>query len=92
MQFTSNVMAKVQLSEEEINAIIQRLATLPRTAGITTLEASIYSGLSESTLEKARRIGTGPTYVRAGARAVRYRLVDIDEHMENRRARSTSEY
>lgn len=85
-------MPKAQLSEEEINAIVQRLSMLPKTACITTLEAAVYSGMSESTLEKARRIGTGPTYVRPGARAVRYRIIDIDEHMDSRRARSTSEY
>ncbi len=85
-------MAKAQLSDEEVNAIILRLSGLPRTACITTLEAAVYSGLSESTLEKARRIGSGPTYVRPGRRAVRYRIIDIDEHMESRRARSTSEY
>jgi predicted DNA-binding transcriptional regulator AlpA len=85
-------MAKERLSEEEISAIMQRLSRLPRTACITTLEAAVYSGMSESTLEKARRIGTGPVYVRSGARAVRYRLVDIDEYNESRRARSTSEY
>ena len=55
-------------------------------------EASVYSGLSESTLEKARTIGCGPEYVRAGSRAVRYRMIDIDDYMESRRARSTSEY
>ena len=54
-------MAKAKLSEEEVNAIIARLSTLPRTAASTTLEAAVYSGLSESTLEKARRIGSGPT-------------------------------
>ena len=86
-------MARAQLSEEEIAAIIQRLSTLPRTAGITTLEASIYSGLSESTLEKARVVGKGgPPYCRAGSRAIRYRMIDIDGFMESRRARSTSEY
>ena len=82
-------MVRPRPSDEEI---IQRLATLPRTAGLTTREASVYSGLSESTLEKARTIGKGPEYVRAGSRAVRYRMIDIDEYMESRRARSTSEY
>lgn len=83
-------MRKSRPSDEEI---IQRLATLPRTAALTTREASLYSGLSESTLEKARTIGNGPEYVRAGSRAVRYRMIEIDEeYMESRRARSTSEY
>lgn len=85
-------MKRPKLSDEEIQAIIARLSTLPRTAGINTLEASVYSGMSESTLEKARRIGSGPVYVRPGRRAVRYRIIDIDDHMESRRARSTSEY
>lgn len=72
--------------------IAERLRSMPPTAGLTTREASVYSGLSESTLEKARTIGSGPAYIRAGSRAIRYRMIDIDEYMESRKAGSTSEY
>ena len=72
--------------------IIERLKAMPPTAGLTTREAAVYSGLSESTLEKARIIGGGIPFVRAGNRAIRYRMIDIDQYMEERRASSTSEY
>ena len=57
---------------------------------LTTNEAANYLGLSESTLEKARVYGTGPTYVKLG-RAVRYRPADLDNWLSARTINSTSE-
>jgi hypothetical protein len=58
---------------------------------LTTSEAAAYSRLSKSTLEKMRMIGSGPTFIRAGAKRVLYRLQDLDDYFAKRRRRSTAE-
>lgn len=82
-------MARVLDDDDDI---IRRLRDLPKDAAVTTREASIYLGLSESTLEKARVVGNGAPYIRATNRSVRYRIGDLDEYMSSRRVASTSEY
>lgn len=48
-------------------------------------------GLSKSTLAKMRLSGEGPPYVKLGRR-VGYILADLDEWVQSKRHRSTSEY
>ena len=55
-----------------------------------TIQAARYLGLSKPTLERFRTLGGGPKYAKLGA-AVRYRKTDLDEWLESRLVRSTSE-
>lgn len=54
-------------------------------------EAASYLGVSPRTLEKWAVVGGGPTYYRIGSRVV-YDTAELDEYLESRRVRSTSEY
>jgi predicted DNA-binding transcriptional regulator AlpA len=58
---------------------------------LRTPAAAQYLGLTASTLEKMRLYGTGPYFIRLGVRAVGYSVSDLDEWIECRRRRSTSE-
>ena len=54
------------------------------TVYMTPLQAAEYTGLSESYLAKLRMTtisGSGPTFLRLGLRAIRYRRVDLDNWM-----------
>tara|TARA_R110002033_G_scaffold25676_1_gene59131 strand:+ start:1114 stop:1350 length:237 start_codon:yes stop_codon:yes gene_type:complete len=55
-----------------------------------TTEAAKYVRLGRPTLERFRIKGDGPRYCKLGG-AVRYRQVDLDEWLESRLIRSTSE-
>lgn len=57
---------------------------------ISAKVAARYVGLSESTLAKLRLNGNGPTYCKLGHRVV-YRPVDLDEWLQSRTARDTSD-
>ena len=52
--------------------------------------AARFVGLSESTLAKLRLNGNGPAYCKLGRRVV-YRLADLDEWLQSRVARDTSD-
>ena len=54
-------------------------------------EAARRLGLSKSTLDKMRCSGSGPRFIRATDRAVRYDPADLDAFADERRRRSTSE-
>lgn len=54
-------------------------------------QAADYLGLSPRTLQNFRVRGGGPDYVKLGARAVRYRLSDLDEFIEDRVRSNTSQ-
>ena len=54
-------------------------------------EAATYVGLSPSTLAKMRLRGDGPTYSKAGPRVVIYDRSDLEEWLERKKRRSTSE-
>lgn len=56
---------------------------------LTTGRAARYTGVAESTLEKLRLTGRGPTYIKLG-RSVRYSPDDLDEWMSSHRRKSTS--
>ena len=52
--------------------------------------AARFVGLSESTLAKLRLNGNGPTYCKLGRRVV-YRLADLEQWLQSRTARNTSD-
>jgi excisionase family DNA binding protein len=55
-----------------------------------TPQAAMYLALSKPTLERFRISGGGPRYCKLGG-AVRYRRCDLDDWLESRLIRSTSE-
>ncbi|MCA3647041.1 MAG: helix-turn-helix domain-containing protein [Methylobacterium sp.] len=55
-------------------------------------EAARYLKLAESTLNKMRCFGGGPRFAKAGPRVVIYDRHDLDEWLEDRTCRSTSDY
>jgi predicted DNA-binding transcriptional regulator AlpA len=57
---------------------------------ITARTAARYVGLSESTLAKLRLNGNGPVYCKLGRRVV-YRPTDLDDWLQSRTARDTSD-
>jgi len=54
---------------------------LPRLLSVK--QASLYTGLSESTLNNARWRGDGPPYIKLG-RSVRYRAKDLLSYIDTR--------
>lgn len=54
-------------------------------------EAADYLKVGLSTLARYRMHGTGPRYTKAGPKAVRYRLEDLQEYAAARIRASTSE-
>jgi predicted DNA-binding transcriptional regulator AlpA len=58
---------------------------------LTQRQAAALRRLSERTLERLRVAGTGPRFVRAGGRSVRYREVDLEAWIASRVVGSTSE-
>ena len=53
--------------------------------------AAAYIGLTQSTLAKRRLRGDGPVFVKLGAKAVGYRLEDLDAWLAENVRRSTSD-
>ncbi|MFL7904152.1 helix-turn-helix transcriptional regulator [Azospirillum argentinense] len=49
---------------------------------LTELEAAKHLGISPKTLTRWRWLGTGPAFVKVGARAVRYREEDLRVFLE----------
>lgn len=56
-----------------------------------TTEAANYLGLSKAFLERDRWAGARIPYIQIGARAVRYRLPDLEKYIESRIRKSTSD-
>ena len=56
-----------------------------------TDEAANFLRLSRSTLEKMRLSGDGPPFIKSGKRIVLYKLVDLEQWLEGRKVKSTSE-
>lgn len=50
-------------------------------AALTVRAAAKYLSVSTSTLNRCRKDGVGPAYVRLGKRTVRYRLCDLDAYL-----------
>ena len=55
-----------------------------------TPEAADYCNSGQSTLEKLRLTGGGPIFIKLGRRVV-YRKSDLDDWLNSRRRRSTSD-
>jgi len=53
-------------------------------------EAAQFVGLSESTLAKLRLNGNGPMYCKLGRRVV-YRLADLEQWLQSRTTRDTTD-
>jgi len=58
---------------------------------LTTKEAAVYLGMSEAFLERDRWAGAKIPFIKIGSRTVRYRLCDLDNHIEAGVRRSTSD-
>ena len=57
----------------------------------TTDQAATYLGVSKAFLERDRWAGARIPFIKVGTRAVRYRLVDLENYIDGRTRRSTSE-
>lgn len=66
-------------------------ASPPAQHFLTQREAADFLRLSERTLERYRRTGTGPAFVKLGRRVV-YRIADLTAFTEAHTYRSTSEF
>jgi excisionase family DNA binding protein len=51
---------------------------------LTATEAAEFLGLSQSSLEKYRRQGFGPAFVRVGRRAIRYPRASVEAWLAQR--------
>lgn len=58
---------------------------------LTEKEVADYLGFSIRTVQKWRLIGSGPPFIRASTRAVRYRYSDLKQWLETRVRNSTSD-
>jgi predicted DNA-binding transcriptional regulator AlpA len=56
-----------------------------------TPEAASYVKLAAVTMERYRLTGEGPKFLRLGKKAIRYRVVDLDEWLASRLVASTSQ-
>lgn len=64
------------------------MADLPKV--VSARIAARFVGLSESTLAKLRLNGNGPVYLKLGRRVL-YRPCDLEQWLESRTARDTSD-
>ncbi len=58
---------------------------------LTTTEAAEFLGVSKAFLERDRWAGARVQFIKIGTRAVRYRLSDLEEYIEQQIRHSTSE-
>lgn len=58
---------------------------------LTTEQAAVLLGFHPSYLAKARLTGTGPRFLKIGARSVRYRRSDIDAWLADKTRISTAD-
>ena len=58
---------------------------------LNTIEAARYLGLSKAFLERDRWAGARVPFIKIGARAVRYRLQDLEHYIESCIRKSTSD-
>jgi len=58
---------------------------------LNTSEAARYLGLSKAFLERDRWAGAKVPFIKIGARAVRYRLQDLEKYIESCMRKSTSD-
>lgn len=58
---------------------------------LNTAEAAKFLGVSKAFLERDRWAGARVQFIKVGSRAVRYRLSDLEEYIEQQIRHSTSE-
>ena len=58
---------------------------------LTTTEAANFLGVSKAFLERDRWAGARIPFIKVGARAVRYRLSDLEAYLERQVRHSTSD-
>lgn len=58
---------------------------------LTTTDAAEFLGVSKAFLERDRWAGARVQFIKIGSRAVRYRLSDLEEYIEQQIRHSTSE-
>lgn len=58
---------------------------------LTTAQAANYLGVSKAFLERDRWAGARIPFIKIGARAVRYRMSDIEKYVHSQIRRSTSD-
>jgi excisionase family DNA binding protein len=58
---------------------------------LNTKEAAAYLGVSMAFLERDRWAGARIPFIKVGARAVRYRMSDLDAYLERQVRQSTSD-
>ena len=58
---------------------------------LNTKQAAEYLGVSMAFLERDRWAGARVPFIKVGARAVRYRLADLEEYVSTKIRKSTSE-
>ena len=58
---------------------------------LNTSEAAKYLGISKAFLERDRWAGAKVQFIKIGARAVRYRLQDLDAYIQSRIRLSTTD-
>ena len=59
---------------------------------LDTKHAAAFLGLSSQVLEKWRRVGGGPTFIKLNQKRVGYVIADLELWLAARRFQSTSEY
>ena len=62
-----------------------------QTTLLNTREAARYLGLSKAFLERDRWAGAKVPFIKISTRAVRYRVEDLDNYIESRVRKSTSD-
>ena len=58
---------------------------------LNTLQAANFLGLSKAFLERDRWAGAKVPFIKIGDRAVRYRMQDLENYIESRSRKSTSD-
>ena len=62
-----------------------------QTTLLNTREAARYLGLSKAFLERDRWAGAKVPFIKISTRAVRYRVEDLDQYIQSRVRKSTSD-
>ena len=87
------IVAGVAAAFEATNSSIQGLLSNGQPDDLlSTVDMSIWLGVSAQWLEIGRTRGYGPTFIRIGPRRVRYRRQDVLEWLAARSYQCTSEY
>ncbi len=84
---------ELEWARSELQAPCKTNCGYSASAKLTTKEAAIYLGVSNSFLEKDRCHGIkGIEFIRVGSRAIRYRLEDLDKYLSQQSFKNTSQY